>query len=113
MVVTRNEWGDNTPGKPASPRRRFTMRQMSTTYKAFFGQLAGLLVGRPEEGSILAGIPEPGRIQVFKDHLLDVVPDRDLARLAAFFLEVQHPLIAGMIKTDALEGGNRAGPRRR
>ena len=37
--------------------------------------------------------------------------DRDLARLAAFLLEVQHPLITGVIKTAAAKRGHGAGAR--
>lgn len=40
----------------------------------------------------------PGGLDVFQDQRFEVMPHRNLARLAALLLEVQHPLIAGMIK---------------
>src|SRR5205823_1501010 len=47
-------------------------------------------------------------LYIFKNHLLKIVPDRDLARLATFLLKVQHPLVTGMIKTAAAKCGHRA-----
>ncbi len=54
--------------------------------------LDALLDGRveitgQEEGSVFRDIAETGRIQVFKKHLFQIVPDGDLARLAALLIE--------------------------
>ncbi len=64
------------------------------------------MVCGPKEGSVLAGAPKSGRIEVFKNNLLQIVAHRDLARLAALLVEVQRPLIARVIEVAALEFGN-------
>src|SRR5688572_30323349 len=62
----------------------------------------------PEERSIFRRLSNVGQIDVLKQNLLEVVPDGDLARLAAFLFKVQHPLIAGVIKIAATESGHGA-----
>jgi hypothetical protein len=73
------------------------------------GGPASLLVGGSEEGSILTSVPQACGIVVRRDHLFQVVPDGDLAALAALLLEVQHPLLAGIIETAAAERSHGAG----
>ena len=63
----------------------------------------------PEEGSVLRASPNPGRIHVLEEHLLEIMPNRNLPRLAALLVEVEHPLFAGMIKIAAAESGHGAG----
>lgn len=66
------------------------------------GELAGLPVRRPEEGSVLAGRAEACIIDAFKSYFLQVVPDRDLAALAVLLVEVEHALVAGVVEAAAL-----------
>ena len=73
------------------------------------GELSRLLVGRPEEGSVLSGSPKTGCVDVLENDLLQVVTDRNLTALAALLVEVQHALVARMIKTAALEASHGAG----
>ncbi len=68
-------------------------------------ELPGLLEGSRKEGSVLTGAAETGRIEVFKNGLLQIAEDGDLTALAALLVEVQHSLIAGVIETPALERG--------
>ena len=64
-------------------------------------ELACLLICRPEEGSVLRCIAHCGSVNVFKNHLLQIVPHGDLSRLASLLIEVKHPLFAGMIEAAA------------
>jgi hypothetical protein len=57
----------------------------------------------------LRAFRRPGRIEVAEDDLLQVVADRDLARFPTLLLEVQHPLVAGMIEAAAAERSHGAG----
>jgi len=64
----------------------------------------------PEEGSVLRCIAEPRRLYIFKERLFEIVAYRDLPRFAALLLEVEHPLIAGIVKIAAPETGDGARP---
>ena len=74
-----------------------------------FGQLPGLADGAAEQGRVPVGFLQSGSLEVFKQNLGQVVTDGDLARLAALLVEVEHPLIAGIVKTGAAEFRDGAG----
>lgn len=63
----------------------------------------------PEQGG-LAGVTYAGRIDVFEQKLLEIVAHGNLAALAALFVEVEHPLVAGVIEVPSLKLGHGAGP---
>ena len=106
MVVTRKEWGGK-PGRQASVTEPPLHHPIDVhAGQGSLGQRARLAIGRPEEGSVFRRVPETGLIQVFKKHLFQIVPDGDIARLAAFLIEVQHPLLAGIVQTAAPDTGH-------
>lgn len=108
MVVTRKECGDNMIGREASRNLRLTIRHVHGVH-AVGSEFAGFANSRPEEGSVFRRVVQARGLYVGRNHLFEVVPHGDLARLASLLLEVEHPLIAGMIKTGAAEFGHGAG----
>src|SRR5437879_2449364 len=76
-------------------------------------RLAGRSCGRWSGiGRVLMDVPDADRVHVFQHHLLQVVADRNLTRLAALLLKMQYPLFAGMIETGPpkrAHGGGAAG----
>src|SRR5581483_11304301 len=80
-------------------------------YNAYLAVSEGtcLPIGRAEQGSAFGGIPQPGRIKVIEYHPLQIVPHRDFPALAALLIEVQHPLVSGIVETTALERGDGIG----
>src|SRR5258708_7071873 len=81
MPVTRTEWGEEVDGNPASFNRRLNIRHH---VQGVVGEPDSLLVGGPEQRSVLVGGAQASHIEVLKEHLLQP-PDcaaPDLARLA-------------------------------
>lgn len=69
------------------------MRQMSLTWMAESASLLLLPTARAEERRVLGRLLQACRLDVGRDHLLQVVAHGDFAGLAAFFLEAEHPLV--------------------
>ena len=97
-VATRNECGENCPGSPAALSRRFIIRQMSMPLIALAVEPVRPPERRAEEGTL----GDPGGLDVAAEDLLQVVPDGDLPRLAAFLGEPQGVLRPVVL--EALQG---------
>ena len=54
---------------------------------AVFGEPSGFALSHPEKGYILGSVPQPGRLEVFKKHLLQVMLNGNLPALATLFLK--------------------------
>jgi hypothetical protein len=82
------------------------MRQMSFTWMAVAASWPVLPSRR-----VLGRLLQACHLDVGRNHLLKVVADRDFARLATFLLEVEHPLVAGVVEISAGKpgAGSRAG----
>jgi hypothetical protein len=78
MVVTRNEWGGKSVKRLAPLSRRFIMWQMSMPV---IGCSVSVLVlpAAVRKGTV----GKAGGLDVGEQYLLEIMPDRDLARLAA------------------------------
>ena len=109
MVVTRNEWGDRARGKGSVAQAALHhLADMGDGHEVL-RELSRFAERCSEEGNLLRSKPETSHINVLKKNLLEVVPNRDLARLAPFLFKVEHPLFARHDKNCG--GGER--PRRR
>ena len=70
----------------------------------------GAADGRPKKGRSGRYINKPGRIEVFVDEPLQIMPDRNLSGLAALVEELEAVLVAGVEKIAPAEAGDRADP---
>jgi hypothetical protein len=71
--------------------------------------LSALPYSRAEEGRVCGSVNDPGCRNALEHNLFEVVARGDLAGLAALLVEVQHPLLAGIIQTGSAERGHGTG----
>jgi hypothetical protein len=100
-----------TIGSRLAPRsRRVTIRQIVASFHRPIREFLRLAGSRAEERSNFQSSAQRRRIEVVKDELLQVVPDWDLARLAALLLEPELSLASIVLQTPHLELGHGTDP---
>ena len=74
-------------------------------------QLPALAVGGAEQRQLVVLAGDAGGVQVCAQPGIEIVTDRDLAHLAAFFAEAQGPLFAEIAQVAQAQPGDGADPR--
>ena len=113
MVATRKEWGDSRARQTGVAHAAFDHPAHVAGGHCVFGELLCAADRRCGRAVRRAGPGAVGGGKVAGHELLQVVPHRDLAGLAAFLSESQAVLVAGVEVVADSESGDRADSRRR
>jgi len=111
MVVTRNEWGGVEQGEADIFEPSLHHAADIVDVDCPSGEPALLFERALEKRRVFRRIAQVCCVDIGRDQLLQVAPDGDLARFAAFFGEVEHPLLPGMVEVAAPELGDGPGAR--
>jgi len=68
----------------------------------FAGEPALFFERALEQRRVLGRITQACSVEIFDNHILQIVPDGNLARLAAFLAQVDHPLLPRVVEIPRL-----------